>query len=154
MAKICKIDDEYYVEYRAQGLTFRKKAGKSKEEAIKLLEEINANSGPQEYHHKEYPDKNLNELFSEFLQFSKDDLYQKTVQCFKDFIREQYPQICKICEITPRVVVDFQVYLKNKSMKGSESLNAELIWKLLNDIFEHARKLEYINDNPMVHVRW
>ncbi len=160
MAKITKIDDEYYVEYSAQGLQFRKKAGKSEAQALKLLAEIENNAGPEEFHHKSSVDVDIADFIEEFVAGIKihyssktQERFQQTIKFLSGFLKAKYPELKKIHQITPKVVIGFQEFLKQDAVPILDSSQVNFHLWLLRDFFDQARAKGYINDNPLLHVR-
>ncbi len=162
MGEVRKIKDEYFIEFFARGLKYQQKAGPSKEHAEKLLEEIEAKIATGEAS-LIVRDVEYDIFFQDFREFIRDKhtsrtqkRYESTIEAFTFYLHQECPRLQRLSEITPRVIEQFKSYLFKGHFKTRRTdphiINFTLL--LLRDIFQYAIKLSYLNDNPVLHIRF
>ena len=162
MAEIKKIGDEYFVEYYAQGLLFRKKGGKTLPEAQGVLRQIEE-SLPDPHRWYQVREDEIDSIFQKFFEVIQKDYSDVTLQRFKNVIEDFqkflsliFPDYHLISHITPHVVSRYSQYLietlksvRERSM--ARRVNFSLL--LLSEIFIQAIAWGALNDNPVLHVK-
>jgi len=154
MGKIQKIGSDYFIEFLARGLKYQQKIGPSRALAVKALKETEEKISRGEAA-TVVRDIHWTVFLDDFLVGIKKDFSPKTfqrfrslVRNFKVFLKQDRPDIARLSELTPRVIEDFRSFL-DKANKPDVNLNIFL----LREVFDHAIKLGYLNDNPTLHVR-
>jgi len=156
MAKIIKRGKEYYVQFYGNGLLFEKYAGKNKEEARRILKDIE-NSLPDGAMSCVIFDQVVDFFLDEYLGYSlsKNTLlthqqFVKVVCELKRFINQELPNIKKLSQLTPKVIQDFCDFL---NITKNDPLEVNFILFLASTLMDYAVNRGYINDNPFLHVR-
>lgn len=161
MAQIIKIDDEYYVEYWAQGLRFQKKGGKDLAHAQKLLDEIKAS----------VPEK-IEDVYT-----VRDDAFTHVAKAFKEYANTNLPaptarrlidalnhfinyietdgESTRISQITPKRINDYYLHLKEVEAKRGvvKPKVVDLTLILLRIFFDWVISHGALNDNPTLHTK-
>ena len=161
MGSVKKVGNEYYIEFFARGLKYQQKAGHDRAQAQKLLEKVEGEIAGGELK-TIVRDVDIAIFLKDFLEYAASEhpprsvyRYKTLIQNFSKFLKTDYPHLEKLSGLTPRV---FEVYKDkiSKQSKGKattlESVNFALV--LLKDILEYARKLGYLNDNPILHIKF
>ena len=163
MGNVKKINDEYYIEFYARGLLYQQKAGKDLPAAQKLLEEIEGkiNKGEMGILVRNVE---VDVFFKTFLEHCRKEYGQKTrrrfesaASHFQEFCARKLPGRGKLSEVTPGVIEQYRLTLIRGNNEGKPPVKPRVInltLFLLKIIFEHAIKLGYLNDNPLLHTRW
>ncbi len=154
------IEEEYYVEYYAQGMLFRKKAGVSKEEAEKLLKEISKSAGPEHYFHKGFQNTTLDEFLDKYIEYLYGAFSERTikrmksvVQAFCTFIKEEFPQCLRVCDVTPQMIDVFLLVQSQNNSTGNTNNQKILQLYILSDFFILAINDNDRTDDPTVYLR-
>ena len=158
MGTILKIGEDYFIEFTARGLKYRRNGGKDKVSAARLLKEIEAKIQKGEMSIIA-SDVEVVTFFKDFLVRIKSEedprtfaRYRSVIKHFQEFIRTAHSCDCKLSEITPSVIEGYRVVLlENAGDAKPEDLNLTLY--LLRDIFDSAINFGHINDNPTHHTR-
>ncbi len=162
MAEVRKIGEEYFVEYYAQGLLFRKIGGKTLEEAQQVLKKIE-DSLPDQHHWYKTREDPFNDVFTNFLKLVESEYspityarFDAVTQDFKRFLSLNFPQYKLISHITPIVISRYVSYLSaelnlKNDRKKSRYINFSLL--LLSEIFSQAINWGAVNDNPVLHIK-
>lgn len=159
MGQVKKIGREYTIEFYARGLLYQQKAGHDPRSARKLLQDIEEKIAKGEMNTL-VREAELDIFFKTFLEFAKKNHTRKTYGRFKEalghfakFLGKKLPPLTKLPSITPKVMEDYKEDLiKTNGSQAKGIINLRLF--LLGQVWEYARKLGYLNDNPMLHVRW
>lgn len=161
MGQMRKIGEDYYIEFYARGLLYQQKAGPGFDDAKKLLEEIEGKIERGEMN-TVVRDIKRDIFFDSFLSYARGEhaplTYQRFESMLKDFDRflsENFSHHKKLSEITPQVLERYRSYLLQAIPERHSKNNlVNLTLLLLKEVFEYSRKLGYLNDNPMVHVKF
>ncbi len=163
MGQIRKIGNDYYVEFYGNGLLFQKKAGGDllvAEEMLKSIESQMTNTQVG----KETTHIAISDFFENYLQYSLRistritfDRFQSTVQHFKKYLKEHYPRLERLYEVTPKVIESYRVFLiksqgKYRCHVTERIINLTLF--LLKNTFDVAIAKGHLNDNPCQHVKF
>ncbi|MCB9771343.1 MAG: phage integrase SAM-like domain-containing protein [Candidatus Omnitrophica bacterium] len=157
MGTVHKIGETYYIEFEARGLKYQQIAGDNKEAAMKLLESIEAKirHGQMGVVVRDIP---IAVFFKDYFEFARISYPAKTVarleqlaKHFTGFLNTQYPNVMLLSGLTPKVIEDYKYFISRSEQKPWV-INFSLL--LLREIFEHALKLGYLNDNPTLHIRF
>lgn len=160
MGQVKKIGQEYYIEFFARGLKYQQKVGTNFQTAQQALLTIEAKIARGEAALIER-DVDWDIFFEDFLKemmlvHSVKTLtrYRQTVEHFTQFLNAQYSNLKKLSEITPAVVEHYRDFLLKKgcTQKKIRARIINLTLLILRDLFEFARKLGYLNDNPAIHA--
>lgn len=141
----------YFADYRINGRRFRKKLGRSKRIAELALKDIEVKVAKGE-HGFEVKDNDLENLFQEFLQYSKTNhspasqkRYRAILDNFKGFLKD-YPYLTKISHLTPKLFEDYKAFRK-KEEAANKTINNEL--QTLGAMFNLAIKWGYATISPV-----
>jgi len=161
MGEIKKIEDEYYVEFVARGLTYQQRGGKSKKEAQKLLKDIEAKIAQGELGTLDH-DVDVDIFLKTFLEYAKKEhsaqTYLRFIQCikyFEEFLNKETDSVVKLSDLTPRIIEQFICFLKDHAdfkERDSNTTAINLQIYLMREILQHGITLGNINDNPTLHV--
>jgi len=157
MGQIRKINGIFYIEFHARGLLYSQLGGKSKEEAQKLLEQVEGKIAAGEAltitRHIELPD-----FFDRFMSDIKSQFpdhpvtvrrFASTIKHFSIFLHDNFPQAGQLSQLTPAIFESYKSCLaKTQKIK---TVNLSIL--LIRDILDFGIKLGFINDNPSLHVR-
>src|SRR5690242_10044769 len=109
MGSIHKIGNEYYVEFKARGLTCQQKAGADLTKAEELLRQIEEKIAKGELQ-TIVREIARDIFFAEFLEYAQAQYHPYTVRRltlaiahFEKFLDTDLPEIRKLSQITPRV---------------------------------------------------
>jgi len=158
--KIIKIGEEFYVEYFAQGLKFRKGAGRHVDDAKKLLKEISESQGDI---HSIYTvhDENIDRFFEKFLAHARTihhDIslkrYCDLIEGFLKFLEPHLSKTRKLKEITPKLLQEYQCHLQTVFKQKDRANWVHLNFVLLEDVLDYAIKQGDLNDNPIRHIQY
>ncbi len=163
MARIIKINDEYYVEYFGNGLRFQKKAGSTKKDAEQLLEKITESlkkEGTDIFtvnikDWAEFMDEYLKVTSHKFTVKSKERL-NASLHHFNCFLHDHYPTIKNMPDITPKVIEAYKAHLIASIVTGEKRKNNRLInftIFCLREVLDFSVARGYLNDNPTLHVK-
>ena len=160
MGTIRKIKDEYYIEFFARGLKYQQRAGTDKTYAQKLLSDIESKIAQGEMG-TIVRDVDADIFFGDFLEYAQGRFGKKTFQRYKaavghfeKFFFERKSAQKKLSGVTPSVLEDYRAQLlKIQKAKGLKPHTVNLTLILLRDVLEYSRKLGYLNDNPMLHIK-
>lgn len=156
MGTIRKIGDSYYIEFYARGLLYQQKAGPDKENAEKLLKDIEGKiqNGEMGIIVREV---DIDVFFQTFCDQKKASCtprtfarYKALIEHFESFCAAELAPQAKLSQVTPRVIENYRSFLNIKIKPGL--VNFSLL--LLKDILDFAIKLGYLNDNPTLHIQW
>ena len=162
MGQVRKIDGEYYVEYYAQGLLFRKKGGKTLEGAERLLKQVEDSLPDPHRWYKTREDK-LDDIFINFLKLIESQgspathvRFEHLTKDFRRFLALNFPDYQLISHITPRVLSRYVRHLSEEFKTKNERqkirhINFRLV--LLSEIFYQAINWGALNDNPVLHMK-
>lgn len=163
MGTIRKIGQEYYIEFMARGLKYQQKAGLDEAAAQRLLTEVEAkiHSGEMSIPNREVDWKIFAVDFMDFIKREHPGAttwrFQTLVNDYDAFLVRRVSATAKLVQMTPRVIEDYKTYLQREARHHNRPLKSRLInftLLLLSEIFEYAVKLGYLNDNPVLHIRW
>jgi site-specific recombinase XerD len=157
MGQIRNINGVYYIEFHARGLLYSQIAGKSMEQARKLLlqveEKIAGGEALTISRHIELPD-----FFDRFLTDATGwntnspitiKRFNSVISHFSGFLEENFPQVRQLAQITPAILETYKAYLaKTQKVK---IVNLTIL--LVRDMLDFGIKLGFLNDNPSLHVR-
>jgi site-specific recombinase XerD len=163
MGQVRKIGEEYYIEFYARGLLYQKKAGLEHDAALRMLEDIESKIAHGEMG-TIVRDVDIDVFFKTFLEQTKEEhthktleRFEKTLKHFEGFLQKKYPNLTKLSAVTPVVMEKYRAFLMEeaKSVKPAVKphiLNLTLV--LFESVLDHALKLGYLNDHPMLHLAW
>jgi len=155
LGQIHKIKDVYYIEFFARGLLYSQPAGTDLKEAQRLLQQVEEKiAGGEALTVVRHID--LTDFYARFLAQAGEQHTPKTVlrfagtiDDFKVFLGEHFPEIRQLAQLTPAVIESYKAYL----MKTQEPKIVNLSILIIRDILEFGIKLGFLNDNPSLHVR-
>lgn len=157
MGQIRKINDVYYIEFHARGLLYSQIAGKSIEEAQKLLRQVEEKIAGGEAltisRHIELPDffdRFLTEITSQYSDSPRTvKRFDSAIKHFSVFLEGDFPQVRQLAQLTPAILESYKACLaKTQKIK---TVNLTIL--LVRDILDFGIKLGFLNDNPSLHVR-
>lgn len=161
MGSVHKIGNEYYIEFMARGLKYQQKAGPDRQLAEKLLAETEAKIARGEMS-TVVRDADIDIFLKDFLVFAGREYpaptfkrFERAMGHFSKFLDGRPERLEKLSQITPSVLEEYRLLL-TKAVRNNKPLNPQLInltLIFLREFFEYARKLGYLNDNPMLHIR-
>ena len=146
----------YYVQYKAQGLVFRKPAGRTEQAARRLLEEMQGRTGPEEYHFFS-PSASL----PDFVEGYEDDArahftdrsfkrLRAIVQDFLSFLRSSFPRTRRIGELRPVMPAAF---MRGPAPQRQDTSGLNVLrFYVLSDMLDYGVKSRALNGNFMVHL--
>ncbi len=157
MGKIIEVNGEYFVEFFGNGLRFRKKAGGSLAEARAKLAQIEdslAVTAPEVP-----PETATIELFFERYHAYAAQAHpartavrlQAAAQHCRNFLSGVLEEPGYLRAVTPRIMEDYKQHLMAEC--GARPVLINFTLYLLREVFEHAKTLGWLNDNPLQHVR-
>ncbi len=130
MATLRERNGTYFADYRINGRRFRKKLGRSKRIAELALKDIEVKVAKGELGFS-VKDSDLENLFQEFLQYSKTNhapasqkRYKAILDNFKGFLKD-YPYLTKISHLTSKLFEDYKTFRKDKGA-ANKTINIEL----------------------------
>src|SRR3989338_385003 len=107
-------------------------------------------------------DADIDLFLKDFLEFAGREYPASTFERFKramshfyKFLDERSAKFEKLSQLTPGILEEYRSRL-TKAVLKSKPLNPQIInltMILLREFFEYGRKLGYLNDNPMLHIR-
>lgn len=158
MGEIHKIGDEYYIEFMARGLKYQQKAGANRVDAEKLLQEIE-----DKINHGEMGtivrDIDVDIFIHDFLKNIREEhsaktakRFQSAVEHFHAYIRDKFAAVAKLSQVTPNVFEQYKNFLVKERKTPPKVINFTLV--LLREFCEYARKTGYLNDNPLLHIKF
>lgn len=163
MGQVRKIGDEYYIEFYARGLLYQQKAGTEHSAAVRMLEEVEGKIAHGEMG-TIVRDADIDVFFKTFLEDINHEhsaivhgRFQKTIQHFERFLKDKYPQMTKLSGVTPAVMEKYRVFLMHTAKERTPPVKAHILnltLVLLEAVLDHALKLGYLNDHPMLHLAW
>jgi len=160
MAEIKKIGEEYFVEFHAQGLMFRKNGGRDRRRAEKLLAEIKASVPENIEDIYKVRDPSCEEFFNGFLSYGRqihNEISLKrigdVVNTFKGYLKDKLSHEQKLREITPKVIENYQAHLMDQDHPLIKSKMINFCFFVLRDMFDYAIKKGNLNDNPTLHLK-
>ena len=163
MGDIQKIGDEYYIEFYARGLKYQQKAGPDRAAAEKLLQEIEAKIARGEMGIM-VRDADVDLFFKDFLDYAQAQYsrqtwqrYQKAIEHFANFIKHKSPPLKKLSGFTPHVFEQYKIFLLREARYRNENIPPKVINLTLilwREICEYARRIGYLNDNPLLHIKF
>ena len=155
MATLRKRGNTYYADYRINGKRFRKVLGSSKKIAELVLKDIEVKIAKGELGF-EKKDQDLNQLFEEYLSYSKTNhspatrkRYKAIIDNFKRFL-SNYPHLNKISHLNPKIFEDYKTFRSEEKAKN-KTINMES--RTLRTIFNLAKDWGYTKENPTEGVR-
>lgn len=155
MGQIRKVGDIYYIEFYARGLMYSQVAGPDPIAAQKLLEAIEAKIAGGEAL-TVVREIDLPVFFEQFFIYGRSEFGPKSSQRFLDltlhfqnFLNAQYPAITKLSQVTPNLFEGYKAFLA--AHQKPAMVNFSIL--LLREMMEYGIKLDFINDNPTLHVR-
>lgn len=161
MGSVHKIGNEFYIEFFARGLKYQQKAGPDRVAAEKLLADIEAKIAKGELN-TIVRDADVDIFLKDFLGFAEREYpeatfkrFTRAMQHFSGFLGKRSERPEKLSQITPVVLEEYRLLL-TKAVRNKKPLNPQIInltLALLREFFEHGRRLGYLNDNPMLHIR-
>ena len=150
MATLRRKRNNYFIDYRISGRRLRKNVGHSKKIAELALKDLEVKIARGELGF-EKKDKALNNLFEDFLSYSKTNhspsttkRYRAIVDNFKRFLTD-YPHIAKISHLGPKLFEDYKRF-RIDGEAANKTLNIEL--QTLRSIFNLAKTWGYTKENP------
>ncbi len=160
MGKIKKINDEFYIEFEARGLTYQQKAGKDEQKAQMMLNEVEEKIRRGEMGAIERQ-VDLDIFFQDFFEAVESEHTVLTVRRFRDllknfqiFLHQYQPRAKKVSQMTPRVMEDYKSFLlRDKGKPGFFIKGVNFIFFLISEVWNFAIKRGALNDNPTIHVR-
>ena len=163
MGMVKKIGEEFYIEFEARGLKYQQKAGTDEAAARCLLEEVEGKIKKGEMG-AIIRDVDTDIFFLDFNRFIKEQhtirtqrRFESLISHFHAFLKRVYPTAVKLSQVTPVVFEQYKSHLEKETSLPVRPANREklinLSFYLLFEIFQHAIKLGYLNDNPTLHVR-
>lgn len=156
MGKIIEINGEYYVDFYGNGLRFRKKAGRSLDEAQAKLREIETSLAVTA---PEVPPgtATCGLFFERFAAYAREAHHPRTAARFlaaarhaRTFLESALPAPHYVRLITPAVMEEYRQQLRTRHADRPVLINFTLY--LLREMFEHALALGWLNDNPLRHI--
>ena len=155
MGQIKKVGDNYYIEFYARGLMYSQIAGTTAAQAQELLAQVEAKIASGEAL-TTVRDIDVAVFVDDFCQFIRQQDSPKTAsrfesltQHFLSFLKETYPTVTKLSQVTPVIVGSYKSFLVKTT--SVTMVNFSLL--LLRETLEHGIKTGFINDNPTWHVR-
>ncbi|MCR4336738.1 MAG: site-specific integrase, partial [Candidatus Omnitrophica bacterium] len=161
MGTIRKVGNDYYIEFEARGLLYQQKAGPDEAAAWRLLAEVESKiqQGQMGIMVRDV----TTEIFWE--DFFRDVVSEQTprtqtrfvalIKNFQTFLRKKHPSLEKLSQVTPKVIEDYKTYfLAGLSGKVPNPHLVNFTLFLLKEVLDYAIKLGYLNDNPVLHVRF
>lgn len=162
MGTVRKIGEEYYIEFYARGLLYQQKAGRNKGAAERLLKDVEGKIQAGEMGII-VRDADMDIFFATFLEHCRAEYgprtyrrFESVAAHFQEYCAGKLPKLKKISAVTPGVIEQYRVYLIRGSTESQPSVRPEIVnltLFLLKIIFDHAIKLGFLNDNPLVHTR-
>lgn len=158
MGRIIEVNGEYFVEFWGNGLRFQKKAGYSYAEAEAKLREIESSLAVTA---PEIPvgSATCALFFERFREYSRQVHHPRTLCRFHDaaehclgFLESRIAAPYLLRRVTPRVMEDYKRAL-TEECEGRPAL-VNLTLYLMNEVFHYAVALGWLNDNPLLHVRF
>ncbi len=155
MGQIRKINGVYYIEFHARGLLYSQLAGNNLEEAQKLLlqveEKIAGGEALTITRHIDLPDFYERFLAQARMLYSAKTVkrFTGTIKHFNGFLDVHFPQVRQLAQLTPAIIESYKVYL----VKTQKVKIVNLTILLIRDVLEFGIKLEFLSDNPSLHVR-
>jgi len=150
VATLRKRGNTYYADYRINGKRFRKVLGLSKKIAELALKDIEVKIAKGELGF-EKKDQDLNQLFEEYLSYSKTNhspatrkRYKAIIDNFKRFL-SNYPYLNKISHLNPKIFEDYKTFRLEEEAKN-KTINMES--RTLRTIFNLAKNWGYTKENP------
>jgi site-specific recombinase XerD len=153
MATLRKKGNAYFIDYRVNGRRRRKSVGRSKKMAELALKDLEVKLARNELGF-EQKDGTFQKLFLDFDAYCKTNLapsthkrYNAIISNFKRFLRESYPHLEKISQVTPKVFEDYKAFRKSPDENAhSRTINAEIV--VLRMMFRLAIQWGYAKENP------
>jgi|GEM_PF-1554633 len=163
MGDIHKIGDEYYIEFYARGLKYQQKAGPDRTYAEKLLREIETKIARGEMGTM-VRDVDRDIFFKDFLDYAKTQYplrtvqrYQKAIEHFDMFLNQRFSHVGKLSGFTPHVFEQYKIFLTKEAKHRNKEISPKMINLTLilwREVCEYARKIGYLNDNPLLHIKF
>ena len=157
MAEIFRQNGLYYVQYKAQGLIFRKPAGRTEQAARRLLKEIEEQAGPEEYCVFS-PSIGLTDFIERYEDDARAHFTERSfkrlraiIQKFYLFIQASFPEVQRIGDLRPVMPAAF-LHEGARQRQDILSLNV-LRFYVLSDMLDYAVRSRVLNENFMVHLR-
>ncbi len=158
MGSIHKIGDEYYIEFFARGLKYQQKAGSDRKQAEKLLADVEEKIGRGEMGTM-VRDVDVDIFVNDFLGQARGQYapktagrFESTLARFQKFLKTKFPQLEKLSQLTPNVFEQYKRHLQKEAQLSVKTVNLALI--LLREFCEYGRKTGYLNDNPLLHIKF
>ncbi len=163
MGIVKKINDEFYIEFNARGLLYQKKAGSNRVKAEALLKETERKiaKGEMGVIVRDIEYKIFFQSFLEYalrshtpITFSR---FSHVLDEFSRFLDSDCSAVIKLSHITPSIFEQWRAkfIVTNKYPQGEKLARRYNIYLLLmREVFEHARALGWINDNPTLHTHF
>jgi integrase len=163
MGTVRRVGEDYYIEFKARGLKYQQKAGGDKQAAWRLLAEVEGNIRKGEMgilvRDVEYP-----VFFADFLDqvrrehsSSTGKRYEAALKHFQAYLQGRKSGLERLSQITPKVLEDYRHDL-HKGMESRWTFHTpalvNLTILLLRDAFDYAIKTGFLNDNPLLHIRF
>ncbi|OGX34195.1 MAG: hypothetical protein A3C36_04910 [Omnitrophica WOR_2 bacterium RIFCSPHIGHO2_02_FULL_52_10] len=163
MGVVRKIGEEYYIEFYARGLLYQQKAGRDRDAAERMLKDVEGKIQNGEMGIL-VRDADIDIFLKTFLEHCRKDAGPRTYRRFasaaahfQEYCANSQPKLTKLSAVTPGVIEHYRVFLIRISAAGSPPVKPKVVnltLFLLKIIFDHAIKLGYLNDNPLLHTRW
>ena len=157
MGQIRKINGVYYIEFHARGLLYSQIAGKSAEEAQKLLRQVEEKIAGGEaltiarrIELPDFFDRFLTEITGQYSDRPRTaKRFKSTVEHFNLFLETDFPRVRQLDQLTPAILESYKAHLaKTQKIK---TVNLTIL--LVRDVLDFGIKLGFLNDNPSLHVR-
>lgn len=162
MGTVRKIGNDYYIEFKARGLTYQRNGGKDRKAAARLLKEIEGKIQKGETSTAVH-DVKISDFFKDFLKLINNDdhprtvaRYESVIGHFQEFIQMAVSPSCRLSQITPSVIEEYRATLLKSTDKLGRVLKPKVInftFYLLKNILDTAINFGHINDNPVLHTR-
>lgn len=158
MGSIYKKDGQYFIEFYARGLLYRKNVKGNRDQAEEALREIEAQiaHGESQAVDPEFLIVDFFNLFREYIQSSQYAqtviVYESFLKHFEGFLNIKHSSLVKSSELTPYIVEDYRGFLERDSSVFTSDNLANIYLGLLEDAFEFAIRLGVLNDNPTIHT--
>ena len=156
MGSVIKIGDDYYIEFFARGLRYRRNGGKHEEEARQLLGEIEGKIQKGETTIVAL-EINIDQFFTDYLidvqksvEVRSFDRYKSAALHFQEFTQNHFSGQAKLSAVTPSVIENYRAHL-SKDHVSPNIINFTLL--LLRSMLDHAINCGYLNDNPTLHAK-
>jgi hypothetical protein len=154
MGQLRRVGDVFYIEFYARGLMYSQLAGNDEQQALKMLEQIEAKIAQGE-DLTVVREMGLDVFFEKFLVYANERFSPKSIWRFTQmwkhwtgFLKYSYPLVINLSQIIPSIIESYKIEL----MKSQKSKVVNLTILLLREILEYGIRIGFINDNPTLHI--